>query len=242
MNIEIPVGRSVEGANAFVVPPEYTRVSRHHAIIRWHDGVVTIEDKGSTNGTFVNGNRVTTAQISMNDTVWLGGKGIDSRCYRLDMKRLFAFFPADPSMPVPKSDPDDFTREFAQVKKAYIDYHAKKSKLTRNANMRIQLPRVLWTAIPALLCLVFMLFFGFGIAGFIAMTAGSVLGNLVGTLTMGKSSKRQDKLSEDILDLQLKYQKLYKCPKCGKEFGLDLHWKKIQAGGRCPHGCGARFV
>jgi DNA-directed RNA polymerase subunit RPC12/RpoP len=217
-------------------------VSRHHAIIRCHDGVVTIEDNGSTNGTFVNGRRVTTAQISANDTVWLGGNGGSNKCYKLDMNRLFAKFPPVTSKPKPKSNPDDYTREFAQVKKAYIDYHAQLSKLNRKTNIRIQLPRVLLTAIPAVLSLVLMLIYGFGIAGFIAMTAGSVLGNLIGTLTMGKSSKRQDKLSEDIMDLQLRYKKLYKCPKCGKEFGLDLHWKKIQADGQCPHGCGARFV
>lgn len=78
--------------------------------------------------------------------------------------------------------------------------------------------------------------------GIIAMSAGSVLSGLIGTLTMGRNSKRQDKLSEDILDLQLKYQKEYKCPKCGKPFDLDLHWKKLQADGKCPHGCGAQFV
>ena len=241
MNIEIPIGRSVAGTNAYLVPPEYSRVSRHHATVRWHDGAVTIKDNGSSNGTFVNGSRVTSTPIGENDTVWLGGKGIDSRCYQLDMKKLFAMFPAGASKPAPKSNSDDYTREFAQVKKAYIDYHAQLSKLTRKTNMRMQLPKVLLSAIPAVIGVILMLKFG-GSMGFIAMSAGTVLTGVIGTLTMGKSSKRQDKLSEDILDLQLKYQKLYKCPKCGKEFGLDLHWKRIQADGKCPHGCGARFV
>ena len=242
MDIEIKIGRSVEGARAYLVPPKYIRVSRQHATIRWHDGKVTIEDNGSTNGTFVNGNRVTTAQIGENDTVWLGGKGIDNRCYQLDLKKIFASLPSGASRSIPKSNTDDYTREFAQVKKTYIDYHAQLSKLTRKTNMRMQLPKVLLSALPALVGLLLMLKFGFGRVGIIAMSAGTMLTGLIGTLTMGRSSKRQEKLSEDILDLQLKYQKLYKCPKCGKEFGLDLHWKRLQADGRCPHGCGARFV
>lgn len=242
MDIKISIGRSVEGTNAYLVPPEYIRVSRNHATIRWHDGTVTIEDNGSTNGTFVNGNRVTTAQIGENDTVWLGGKGIDNRCYKLDLKKLFDSFPSAASNPMPKSNPDDYTREFAQVKKAYIDYHAQLSKLTRKMNMRMQLPKVLLSALPALIGVVLLLKLGGGSYGIVAMSAGTVLTGLIGTLTMGRSSKRQEKLSEDITDLQLKYQKLYKCPKCGKEFGLDLHWKRIQADGKCPHGCGARFV
>jgi len=241
MNIVLTIGRSPEGTNTSQVPSKYSRVSRQHATIRWQDGKVTIEDNGSSNGTFVNGSRVTSASLSENDTVWLGGKGIDSRCYQLDMKKLFAMFPETSSKPVPKSNSDDYTREFAQVKKAYIDYHAQLSKLTRKTNMRMQLPKVLLSAIPAVIGVVLMLKFG-GNKGFIALSLGGVLTGVIGTLTMGKSSKRQDKLSEDILDLQLKYQKLYKCPKCGKEFGLDLHWKRIQADGKCPHGCGAKFV
>lgn len=241
MEIEIPIGRSVEGANAHLVPLEYSRVSRRHATLRWLDGVVTIEDNGSTNGTFVNGKRVTSSPIVEEDTVWLGGNGVDNKCYKLDLKSLFAIFPAATSKPLPRTNPDDFSKEFEKAKQAYIDYHAKLSKLTSKTNMKMQLPRVLLSALPAIIGLILMLKFG-GPAGFIAISAGTVLSGLVGTLTMGRNSRKQDKLSEDILDLQLKYQKLYKCPKCGKEFGLDKHWKVLKSEGRCPHGCGAKYV
>jgi DNA-directed RNA polymerase subunit RPC12/RpoP len=96
--------------------------------------------------------------------------------------------------------------------------------------------------IPAILGITFMIILGFGMVGFIAMMVGSVLSGLIGALTMGKNTSRQEKLSEDILDLQLKYQNKYKCPKCGKQYSLDLHWKKLQADGKCPFACGARFV
>jgi DNA-directed RNA polymerase subunit RPC12/RpoP len=105
----------------------------------------------------------------------------------------------------------------------------------------MQLPRVLLSMIPAVLGLVILLVSKDMTIRIVAMSAGSVLSGLIGTLTMGRSSSKQEQMAEDILDLQLKYQKKYKCPKCGKQYSLDLHWKKLQADG-CPFGCGARFV
>jgi len=47
------IGRA--GADVKLSDPD---VSRSHAVVRLHGGSVTIEDVGSTNGTFVNGSRV----------------------------------------------------------------------------------------------------------------------------------------------------------------------------------------
>ena len=215
MNFEIEIGRNVDGNSVCLVPPECIRVSRRHATIRWQDGMATIEDLGSTNGTFVNGKRITSSQICEGDTVWLGGKGPDNKCYQLDLKTIFASFPSETSKPVQRFNSEDYSKEFEYVKQAYIDYHTKLLKLTSKTNMKMQLPRVMLSTIPAILGLILMLKYG-GSVGFIAISAGTVLSGLIGTLTMGKNSKKQDKLSEEILDLQLKYQKLYKCPKCGK--------------------------
>lgn len=243
MDMRLTIGRNPDGGNTFQVPPEYSRVSRQHATLHWQNGRVTIEDNGSTNGTFVNGKRITTqTQIWEGDTIWLGGNGMDNKCYKLDLKKIFASFPnVTPQLPY-KTDPNDFSEEFVLLKKAYIEYHAKLSKLTRKTSLRMQLPRVMLSSLPAIVGLILMIKYGFGGPGIIAMSAGTVLTGLIGTLTMGKNSKRQDKLSEDILDLQLKYQKEYKCPKCGKKYDLDLHWKRLLDEGKCPHGCGAKFV
>ena len=62
------IGR--EGSDIVVADPE---VSRRHAAIREHDGGVAIEDLGSTNGTFVNGERIEGLHsLSDGDTVRLG--------------------------------------------------------------------------------------------------------------------------------------------------------------------------
>lgn len=259
MDIEINIGRDVEGEHAIRIPFSFKAVSRFHAVLHWHDGVATLEDR-SSNGTYVNGKPISKAQIHENDTVWLGGVGVDDRCYKLDVKNIFASCREiensqcvdHPVLTVgsgnrcpsesDNSQRTDYTKEFALLKKTYIDYHEHLSKLKSKSNMRMQLPRLLLSLIPAVLGVIFMFVLGFGSMGFIAMMLGSVLSGVIGTLTMGRNTSRQEKLSEDILDLQLKYQKDYKCPKCGKQYSLDLHWKKLQADGKCPFGCGAQFV
>ena len=87
MDIEIKIGREVRGSDAIRVPSSFDKVSRDHATIRCHNGIVTIEDNGSTNGTFVNGSRITQTRLNEDDIVWLGGFGTD--CYRLDLEKIF---------------------------------------------------------------------------------------------------------------------------------------------------------
>jgi pSer/pThr/pTyr-binding forkhead associated (FHA) protein len=47
-------------------------VSRKHAVFRLADGVLTVEDLGSTNGTFVNGERIERATLREGDRVLIG--------------------------------------------------------------------------------------------------------------------------------------------------------------------------
>jgi signal transduction histidine kinase len=49
-----------------------SEVSRHHAEIRWADGGHLLVDLGSSNGSFVNGRRVTDERLSSGDQVQLG--------------------------------------------------------------------------------------------------------------------------------------------------------------------------
>jgi pSer/pThr/pTyr-binding forkhead associated (FHA) protein len=50
-----------------------TTVSRRHAVIAAADGGYVIRDQGSSNGTFVNGARVTDAPLRPGDEVSIGG-------------------------------------------------------------------------------------------------------------------------------------------------------------------------
>jgi hypothetical protein len=65
------IGRSVEAGIRF----DHPDVSRHHAAFRLSGATLTVADLGSTNGTFVNGNRLTAgtaATLQPGDTVQIG--------------------------------------------------------------------------------------------------------------------------------------------------------------------------
>ncbi len=65
------IGR--EGTDIVAADPE---VSRRHAAIREHGGGVAIEDLGSTNGTFVNGERVERSRLHDGATVRVGNTDV----------------------------------------------------------------------------------------------------------------------------------------------------------------------
>jgi len=68
---EVRLGRDL-GNDITVNDPE---VSRHHARFLERDGSVFLEDLGSTNGTFLNGERVTNPQqLRVGDVITLGDK------------------------------------------------------------------------------------------------------------------------------------------------------------------------
>jgi adenylate cyclase len=50
-------------------------ISRRHAELECRDGIVTVRDLGSSNGTFVNGARIETATVTAGDTVTFGKVG-----------------------------------------------------------------------------------------------------------------------------------------------------------------------
>ena len=243
MNVEIKIGREVEGAMVQRVPSSYKKVSRRHATLYWHDGEVTLEDNESSNGTYVNGKRIAKTKITENDEVWLGGVNLNSECYHLDLRKIFAS-----CREAEGTQRTDYTQEFEKIKQAYINYQNEVSELKRKAVKKSQMPKLLASLIPAILGLVFFLV-TLGNNDPNAMTlrvgimvGGTAISGVVGVLTMGKSSAVNEQMSEEITELQIKYQKEYKCPKCGKDFNLNMHWKKLEAAGKCPHGCGAKFV
>jgi hypothetical protein len=65
----LTIGRGLD--NDIVL--EDTRVSRHHAQLRYKTRRFWVTDLGSTNGTFINGERVSEAVINNGDSLSLGG-------------------------------------------------------------------------------------------------------------------------------------------------------------------------
>lgn len=238
MYIEIKIGREVEGASAFRVSSAFKKVSRRHATLHWHDGSVTIEDNESANGTFVNGKRIAKTKIKEGDTVWLGGNGTDKECYQLDVKKVF-----ESCREAENAQRTDYTKEFALIKQAYINYKAEEAELRKQTTVKSQRPiriiSIIPTFIGAIIAVIPGADPGLRIA---AISVGGAITGLVNIMMTGKNVGVNDNLNEQITELQIKYQKDYRCPKCGKDFNLSTHWKKLEAGGKCPYGCGAEFV
>jgi DNA-binding winged helix-turn-helix (wHTH) protein len=75
----------LEGANVIGRAPDSTircdatGVSRHHARILVSKGVATLEDLGSKNGTYLQGQRITSAHLSDGDEIRLGNASLTFR-------------------------------------------------------------------------------------------------------------------------------------------------------------------
>ena len=243
MDIDIKIGKEVEGNNILIVPSNCKLVSRKHATLSWHDGVATIEDNESTNGTYVNGKRVAKSKVTENDIVWLGGKGGDE-CFQLDMKKIF-----DSCRNAEKKARTDYTKEFEDLKRVYMDYQAEVAELKKKTTQSSQLPKMLASLIPAVAGLIFFLATlgsdnpQMGNIRIGIMLSGTAISGVVGVLTMGKNNAISEKMNEEITEIQIKYQKKYCCPKCGMKYPFTTHWKKLEAEGKCPNPkCDAQFV
>lgn len=64
----INIGRDSAG-DIFLDNPA---ISRHHATVFLEDSKLMIKDEGSANGTFVNGNQITTMQLNNGDSIAMG--------------------------------------------------------------------------------------------------------------------------------------------------------------------------
>lgn len=229
MDIDIRIGREVEGNGAMLVPPTFKKVSRRHATLHWKDGAVTIEDNESANGTFVNGKRVAKTKLTETDIVWLGGIGADD-CYQLDMKKVFASC-HDTELKART----DFSKEFETLKKTYVDYQTEVAKLKNSQSIKQRIVNFVPMVVGGAGAIIDL---GLGSAGRLVFLG---IGIIITLVLLVKNNKHD--INEDITELQIKYQKLYKCPKCGKTIPLTTHWKKLEAEGKCPNPkCNAKFV
>jgi len=97
----IVIGRMM-GSDVVISDPE---VSRRHASITWERGQPILRDLGSTNGTFVNGVRLTGSQaLSNGDTIGLGKVQLGFQCLALAEARPAVARPAPPPAYAPPEE------------------------------------------------------------------------------------------------------------------------------------------
>lgn len=228
MDIQIKIGRKVDGPLDVVVPSSCCKVGREHAIIYWHDETLTIEDNESSNGTFVNGKRIAKKKITEKDVVCLGGEFPNDDCFMVDMKYVMEMVRKEE-----KEQRIDFSEEFEDMKRAYLEYQREASELKRRTQMT---PRLL-SSIPMFASLVVFLFTKDSSLRLEIMLGGSLITNIINFFI------KPPNILDKMVDLQIKYQPRYCCPKCGTKYPFTTHWKKLEADGKCPNPkCNARFV
>ncbi len=181
-------------------------VGRKHLKIGYvSDNELLIEDLGTTNLTFVNGNRISKKLISPKDQVALGS-------YKLDTAMIFTTV-----LKKIKDSKMDFTQEFNDLKKIYSDYERKVNRLNKNSQITPLLLKAGFTAVTMIL--VFFLLDDQNLRYPVMMAAG-IIGGFVTLLPTKSETNMKDK--KDSLDVEV--MKLYKCPKCGVSL-FSHRWK-----------------
>ncbi|OGQ47493.1 MAG: hypothetical protein A3I05_02340 [Deltaproteobacteria bacterium RIFCSPLOWO2_02_FULL_44_10] len=79
------IGRG-EDANIII---HDSRISRHHFQVDLNEGVAQIQDLGSTNGTFINGKRVTTHELKNGDKIQISSSTVIKFAYGDKGERMF---------------------------------------------------------------------------------------------------------------------------------------------------------
>lgn len=186
---------------------------RHCSITDNGDGTFTLEDLGSTNGTFVNGVQIIKTTVKPETVIQLGPN------YRLPVKNLL------PKLPPPPA------QEFSlRPLKAVWDEYEQRLQALNNENAR----KVAIQRIPSFLSplgmLVLFLDMPQGVR--IAIISLSVL---IGVLSFIWSLDTSKALPAKIRNLNQEFMNRYKCPnpKCGKPFPLQ-HYNMIEFTQGCP--------
>lgn len=103
---EVRLGRDM-GNDVTISDPE---VSRHHARFLKRDESVFLEDLGSTNGTFLNGERITNPQqLRVGDVITLGDKiQMDFEIVPAELEATIAADPGDLEPEVSPHEPEEY--------------------------------------------------------------------------------------------------------------------------------------
>jgi len=187
-------------------------VSRYHAKLeRDVNGNLFIEDMNSTNGTFVNGNRVMKKKITSTDQVKLGNQ------YVLNIPEALKF-------------DNDYCDEFAALKPIYNDYIKEKIRIQSSNQFKTRLFQSLPFAVLGVTGLVIS-FFGKGNTGILIISG--ILAICAPTIGIYLGARQSAKIPEQLQNLANKLKIDYVCPKCGTFLG-EIPWESLSNKKVCP--------
>lgn len=213
----IRIGKNID--NDFVVNDAH--VSRYHArLIREENGCLILEDLGSTNGTYVNGNQIVKKRISPTDIVRLGDH------YTLNIPDVLKF-------------DNDYSEEFSRLKDVYNKYVAQKVKIQSSNQFKTRLFQALPFALPGVIgvCIGFL---GKGSPTFLAVSLFVAI--CAPTVGIYLGAKQSAKIPQQLQDLSNQFKIDYVCPKCGTFLG-EIPWESLANRKQCPvSSCKAKWV
>jgi hypothetical protein len=232
MEYKIVVGRKVDGNLDIKVPDTFNKVSRKHLEITINEGDVLLTDLESSNGTYVNGKRVSKCKVKADDEILLGAKNGEG--YKLNFNEIL-----DDIKDVELQSKTDFVEEFQKLKFVYKAYNNEIESAKRKLQLKNAMPKIVISVLIGLILLVLQ------VTKAIPPEASTYTYPLMliimsGAGIMSFAGGKPD-LKEIQTDIELKYQKQYICPKCKKPYNINTHWKKIENNKTCPHNCGAVF-
>jgi ribosomal protein L37AE/L43A len=235
MDFEITIGREVSGAMDIQVPQDYSKVGRIHAKIICNNSNLFIEDLNSSNGSYINGRRVSKKELHTNDIIFLGSKDhLDS--FQLPVSKVM-----DDIKKLEQLKRTDFTNEFKTLVLSHNQYNAEKIKMRKKSQQKGQMPKLIISIGVGLILLIITYNVELSPKAqklvYPTIMLVTAAGGFVSMIGGGKND-----IAEDMVDLEIKYQDKYRCPKCNKKYNLNMHWKKLAKDKKCPHGCGAIFV
>lgn len=200
-------------------------VSGEHArLTKRPDGTFLLEDLNSTNGTFVNGQRIVSKVITQTDRVELSGT------IRIDLFAAITPTAPPPTAPPPTNEVDPkLIAEFEKLKKVYAKYSQDKVEMQQHTITKTMLKRSLPMAIPAVIGVAILFFESWGKFAAIGGAVLSLIGIVWG---IQSSSKEQAELPQKMQELEDRFRVDYVCPKC-KNFLGQLPWEGLRNRGAC---------
>ncbi|GBU07473.1 hypothetical protein AwDysgo_08040 [Bacteroidales bacterium] len=214
MNIKI--GKADD--NDYIV--DNPHVSRHHALLSLgNNGEYTLQDLGSANGTFVNGQQILRKNIVLEDKIILGGKVEISLQSLLDIR-------------------SDFSKDFEALKPIYTNYQSEKVRIQSSNQFKTRLFQSLPFALPGILGLTYGFIGSENKNIFYLSLSITIIGPVVGIFL---GAKQAAKVPAQLQILTDTFKTNYVCPKCGFFLG-EIPWQSIKNRGKCGHTpCKARW-
>ena len=212
---------------------------RHLSATPTADGRWSIEDLGSTNGTYVNGLPIVTAIVDADTPIMLGSlQTTIGALLQLSTPTAQPKAVAKPAaQPTPASTPTaDGSVSIKHLEKVYEQYRHDTLEIARRRN-HASVYRMLPMAIgmPLVMGLVGMFTSDMAVKG-VCMGGLMALGS---TLTL-RMIPMGDRLAEQQFDINRRFQVDYSCPCCHNFMGAAKPYEVLVKQGQCPF-CKAKF-